>query len=51
LLVAENPGNKHWTYRAWKAGERARQLRGDTLRRPVRQAIAPLPERSLPLLR
>lgn len=51
LLVAENPGNKHWTYRVWKAGERARQLRGDTLRRPVRQAIAPLPERSLPLLR
>ncbi|SMB99913.1 TPR repeat-containing protein [Hymenobacter roseosalivarius DSM 11622] len=51
LLVAENPGNKHWTYRAWKAGERARQLRGDTLRRPVRQAIEPLPERPLPKLR
>ncbi|QIL74705.1 tetratricopeptide repeat protein [Hymenobacter sp. HDW8] len=51
ILVAENPGNKHWTYRTWKAGERARQLRGDTVRRPSRQAIAPLPERALPTLR
>lgn len=51
LLVAENPGNKHWTYRAWKAGDRARQLRADSARRPVRMAIDPLPERSLPVLR
>jgi lipopolysaccharide biosynthesis regulator YciM len=50
FLVAENPGNKHWTYRAWKAGERARQLRNDTLRRPVRRAVEPLLGRSLPRL-
>lgn len=50
LLAAENPSNKHWTYRIWKAGERSRQLRGDTMRRPVRQAIAPLLERPLPTL-
>lgn len=31
-LIAENPGNRHWTYKAWKAGERSRGLSGDTLR-------------------
>ncbi|MCB2376942.1 tetratricopeptide repeat protein [Hymenobacter sp. BT635] len=51
LLVAENPGNRHWTYKVWKAGEKARQLRADTLyrRRPV-APIAPMPQRFTPTL-
>ncbi|UOQ51579.1 tetratricopeptide repeat protein [Hymenobacter cellulosivorans] len=49
LLVAENPGNRHWTYKVWKAGEKARQLRADSLyrRRPV-EPIAPLVQRFKP---
>ena len=31
-LVAENPGNMHWTYKAWKTGERSRGFSGDTAR-------------------
>ena len=61
LLVVENPGNQHWTYKVWKTGEQARLLLPDSLRpartyypRPV--AVAPVarpqpiaPLRSLPL--
>ena len=32
LLVAENPGNAHWTYKAWKVSNRARLLLPDSLR-------------------
>ncbi|MDJ0365365.1 tetratricopeptide repeat protein [Hymenobacter sp. H14-R3] len=32
LLVAENPGNQHWTYKVWKTGEQARLLLPDSLR-------------------
>jgi tetratricopeptide (TPR) repeat protein len=36
LLVAENPGNRHWTYKAWKVGNRAKGIIVDeTPRRPV----------------
>ncbi|TGE28677.1 tetratricopeptide repeat protein [Hymenobacter metallicola] len=49
LLVAENPGNRHWTYKVWKAGEKVRQLRGDTLyRRRSAEPIAPLVQRFKP---
>lgn len=53
-LVAENPGNPHWTFKVWKVGSRARLLLPDSLRpaplyypaplrsRPRPQAIAPL---------
>ena len=58
LLVSENPGNQHWTYKVWKIGEQVRALLPDSLRpapvyyhRPVHapvvrpQPIAPLPLR------
>jgi tetratricopeptide (TPR) repeat protein len=32
LLVVENPGNKHWTYKVWKVRELARRQQSDTLR-------------------
>ncbi|AWM32386.1 tetratricopeptide repeat protein [Hymenobacter nivis] len=32
LLVAENPGNAHWTFKVWKVGNRARLLLPDSLR-------------------
>lgn len=32
LLLAENPGNAHWTYKVWKVGNRARLLLPDSLR-------------------
>lgn len=38
LLVAENPGNRHWTYKAWKVGNRAR---GVIVDETPRQAAAP----------
>lgn len=46
LLVAENPGNKHWTYKAWKTSDRVRQL-SDTLHRRVSAPahLAPRPVR------
>ncbi|RYY19477.1 MAG: tetratricopeptide repeat protein [Cytophagaceae bacterium] len=59
LLVAENPGNQHWTYKVWKTGELVRATLPDSLRpapvyyrrpatpplaRPV-EAIRPLPPR------
>ncbi|RSK25242.1 tetratricopeptide repeat protein [Hymenobacter metallilatus] len=36
VLVAENPGNRHWTYKAWKVGNRARGIVVEE--RPVRRA-------------
>ena len=56
LLVAENPGNSHWTFKVWKIGERVQDLLPDSLRttpryyyrrptmpaRPRPEAIAPL---------
>lgn len=35
LLVAENPGNQHWTFKAWKVGEATLP---DSLRRSTRPA-------------
>ncbi|MDF7811450.1 tetratricopeptide repeat protein [Hymenobacter sp. YC55] len=36
FLVAENPGNRHWTYKVWKVGNRARGIIVDeTPRRPA----------------
>ena len=32
LLVAENPGNQHWTYKVWKTGEAVRAMLPDSLR-------------------
>jgi tetratricopeptide (TPR) repeat protein len=46
LLVAENPGNQHWTYKVWKTGEAVRALMPDSLRTaPVyyRRTVAPRP--------
>nr|WP_262904708.1 tetratricopeptide repeat protein [Hymenobacter lucidus] len=52
LLVAENPGNRHWTFKVWKAGEKARQLRADSTyrlyRRPSVEPIAPITRRFTP---
>ncbi|GAB3223688.1 hypothetical protein GCM10027346_02970 [Hymenobacter seoulensis] len=39
LLVAENPGNRHWTYKAWKVSNRAKGILVDE--RP-RQAVEPI---------
>ena len=41
-LAAENPGNKHWTYKAWKTGERSRGFSGDTVLRTRLPVIQPL---------
>ena len=49
-LAAENPGNRHWTYKAWKTGERSRGFSGDTVPRtrlPVIQALR-LPSKTPP---
>ena len=58
MLVLENPGNQHWTYKVWKIGEQVRAALPDSLRpprtyysRPANaptarpQAIAPLAPR------
>jgi len=44
-LVAENPSNRHWTYKVWKTGERARGFSGDTTTRSRVSAVAPLAPR------
>ena len=31
-LVVENPGNQHWTFKAWKLGDRSQALLPDSLR-------------------
>ncbi len=47
LLVAENPGNQHWTFKAWKLGDRAQALLPDSLRPAprayYRRLVRPLP--------
>jgi tetratricopeptide (TPR) repeat protein len=35
ILVAENPGNQHWTYKVWKTGEAVRAMLPDSLRPPT----------------
>ncbi len=32
LLVTENPGNQHWTFKVWKVGEQMQSLLPDSLR-------------------
>ena len=56
LLVAENPGNPHWTFRVWKMGGKVQALLPDSLR-PVPRTyyrrpapVRPLPVAPLPLL-
>ncbi len=60
MLVLENPGNQHWTFKVWKTGEQVRLLLPDSLRPPrmyyPRPAVAPVvrprpiePLRPLPL--
>lgn len=59
LLVAENPGNQHWTFKVWKVGEKVRLLLPDSLRpapryyyrRPVVPATRPAPVAPLAPLR
>lgn len=58
LLVAENPGNQHWTFKAWKAGGRAQPFLPDSLRAASRYfyrrppaPVRPLPISPLPLLK
>ncbi len=46
LLVVENPGNRHWTYKAWKVGNRAQGIIVDE--RPQRTA-APAAEQLEPI--
>ena len=49
-LVAENPGNQHWTYKVWKIGERLQSQMPDSLRRSHRYYYRrpPAPVRALP---
>lgn len=45
LLVAENPGNPHWTFKAWKTNDRVQAVLPDSLRTAsryyYRRQIAP----------
>ncbi|GAB2723863.1 hypothetical protein GCM10011495_03660 [Hymenobacter frigidus] len=56
LLVAENPGNPHWTFRVWKMGGKVQALLPDSLRPASRNyyrrpaPVRPLPVAPLPLL-
>ncbi len=47
LLVAENPGNHHWTYKVWKTGEIVQAMLPDSLRTTPRtyyyRPVAPQP--------
>ena len=50
LLVVENPGNQHWTFKAWKIGERVQALLPDSLRAAPRAYYRrPAPLRPLPI--
>ena len=49
LLVAENPGNPHWTFKAWKLGGRLQVLLPDSLRPAPRLFRRPAPVRPLPI--
>jgi tetratricopeptide (TPR) repeat protein len=42
LLVAENPGNRHWTYKAWKISNRARGIIVDETPRQAVEPIEPI---------
>ncbi|QNH60482.1 tetratricopeptide repeat protein [Hymenobacter sediminicola] len=42
LLVAENPGNRHWTYKAWKVSNRARGIIVDETPRRTVEPIEPI---------
>lgn len=50
-LVAENPGNQHWTYKVWKTGERVQSQLPDSLRSTPRYYYRrpPAPVRALPV--
>ena len=55
LLVAENPGNQHWTFKVWKTAEQAQLLLPDSLRTRPRYyyrrpsaPVRPLPIEPLP---
>ncbi|GAA3972506.1 hypothetical protein GCM10022407_17890 [Hymenobacter antarcticus] len=50
LLVAENPGNPHWTFKVWKIGGKAQALLPDSLRPAPRNYYRrPAPVRPLPI--
>ncbi|GAA4007730.1 hypothetical protein GCM10022408_19700 [Hymenobacter fastidiosus] len=42
VLVTEQPGNKRWTYKAWKIGNRARGVFTDTIRRAATAPVEPI---------
>jgi tetratricopeptide (TPR) repeat protein len=49
LLVAENPGNQHWTYKVWKTGGAVQDMLPDSLRtvpRSYYRRSIPAPARS-----
>jgi tetratricopeptide (TPR) repeat protein len=50
-LVAENPGNPHWTFKAWKTGERLQGQLPDSLRTRYyyRRPAPPAPARPAPI--
>lgn len=41
-LVAENPGNRHWSYKAWKVGNRAKGIIVDETPRRAVEPIEPI---------
>lgn len=49
LLVAENPGNQHWTFKAWKLGDRVLALLPDSLRPAPRFYRRSAPVRPVPI--
>ena len=51
-LVAENPGNAHWTFKVWKTNDRVQALLPDSLRPAPRPRFRrPTPIEPLPTLR
>ena len=42
VLVAENPGNRHWTYKVWKVGNRAKGIIVDETPRQTVEPIEPI---------
>ena len=49
LLVAENPGNQHWTFKTWKLGDRVQAFLPDSLRSAPRYYRRSAPVRPLPI--
>ncbi|OUJ74612.1 hypothetical protein BXP70_07510 [Hymenobacter crusticola] len=43
LLVVENPGNRHWTYKVWKVKDKVRRQQSDTLAQADDNATEPAP--------